>query len=171
MTDHAAALTEAYHAVYDVKDKVPAGSQAFVLCYEACSKIADLMTAQGFTPPERFDGQGRTKIKAVKIEVPFSEAPGVIDPRVFEGDDCWTQCNRWLRAISPPKLGYYKTDVIVTYADGETYQARYDIGADSPTLGQHIRDFIASVNSGAWDPSPEALAQYNTFAATYEIGD
>lgn len=110
------------------------------------------------------------KIKAVKIEVPFSEAPHVIDTRVFDGDDCWEKANRWLRSVTPPELGYYKTDVVVTYADGETYSCRFDIGADAPSLGQHIRDFIAALHDGLWDPDPAEVAKYDTFADTYEIG-
>lgn len=53
------ALTEAYHAVYDAKDKLPPGSLGFYLAYEAAGKIAELMASLGFKAPTRTDGEGR----------------------------------------------------------------------------------------------------------------
>lgn len=56
---HEEALTEAYHAVYDIKDKLPVGGATFWIAFEAAAKITQLMMAQGFTPPQRFDREGR----------------------------------------------------------------------------------------------------------------
>lgn len=160
-------LTEAYHLVFDVKDACETTSDARYLAYEACSKIAALMSELGFDAPARFDGQGRPApttrpepIAATKIEFTFSEAPELCVMGPFEGPECWAHANRALRLIPPPTLGYYKTDFVVTWADGNTYEGRYDIGDDAPTLEQHIIDhltyFVGSANQ--------------QFMATYKIG-
>lgn len=111
-------------------------------------------------------------IPAVRIAFTYSEAPGFVSgsPRVFEGDECWTQASHRLAMLPRPNLGYYKTDFTVTYEDGETYRGRYDVGADAPTLGQHIRDFIKTIQDGGWDASAESRNEYAQFASTYEIG-
>jgi hypothetical protein len=96
-------------------------------------------------------------IPAVMIELPFTEAPVPLPHGPFQGPDCWDQANRWLRLVAPPNLGYYKTDFTVTYEDDTTYEGRYDIGADAPTLGQHIRDHLTFIGN-------------TTFAVTYQIG-
>ena len=84
----------------------------------------------------------QTMIRPTSIEFPFTERPDVRGHVVFEGDDCWAQAQRWLTMSPRPELGYYKTDFTITYADGTTYSGRYDIGADSHTLAQHIRDHL-----------------------------
>ncbi len=56
---HNEKLTEAYHAVYDVKDTIPSGHPGFYEAYEAIQKIAKLMDTLGLAPPRRFDGEGR----------------------------------------------------------------------------------------------------------------
>lgn len=53
------ALTEAFHAVFDVKDTLQPGSEAFRTAYDAIARIEDLLVAVGGQRPQRFDGQGR----------------------------------------------------------------------------------------------------------------
>lgn len=53
-----APLIEAYHVVFDHKDKLPDGPTKY-LAYEAAYKIAELIAALGFEVPQRFDGEGR----------------------------------------------------------------------------------------------------------------
>lgn len=70
------ALTEAYHTVFDHKDRLPEGSRARYLAYETLSKMAELMQALGFEPPSRFDGEGRPANKPRPYLV-LSEADAV----------------------------------------------------------------------------------------------
>lgn len=58
---HFAALTEAYHAVFDLKDSLDdlADANRRYLAYETCHQIAALMHAFGYPVPDRYDGQGR----------------------------------------------------------------------------------------------------------------
>lgn len=58
-TDPQATLTEAFHAVFDVKDTLPEGSDARYIAYEAVQKIDHLMDALGLDAPWRNDGEGR----------------------------------------------------------------------------------------------------------------
>lgn len=109
-------------------------------------------------------------IPAVSISFTYSECPGVNAPRSFSGPDVWRRAAHWLAMLPKPDLGYYKTDFTVTYEDGETYEGRYDIGADAPTLGSHIRGFIKSLERHPAD-NESVVEEYRTFAATYEIGD
>jgi hypothetical protein len=81
-------------------------------------------------------------VVATSIEFPFTEAP-LSTPVRWEGPDCWAQAQHWLTMAPRPDLGYYKTDFVITYADGSEYKGRYDIGADAATLAQHIRDHLA----------------------------
>lgn len=68
--DYEAALTEAYHVAFDVKDahsdpeNPGAGldstdEQIRYTAYLTCQQIENLMERLGYTPPSRFDGQGR----------------------------------------------------------------------------------------------------------------
>lgn len=57
-----AALTEAYHTAFDIKDEAKDAGQRdglFYACYEATNHLADLIARLGGTPPNRFDGDGR----------------------------------------------------------------------------------------------------------------
>lgn len=57
MTTHP--LTEAYHAVFDVKDGLAPGRPGWYEAYEALSKIAEVMKVLGIEVPVRYDGEGR----------------------------------------------------------------------------------------------------------------
>lgn len=56
-----AGLTEAYHLAYDIKDAHtdPSVDGVRYKAYEAVQAIGFLMVSLGFTPPIRFDGDGR----------------------------------------------------------------------------------------------------------------
>lgn len=92
---------------------------------------------------------------ATKIRIEFSEsrehqnrAYDETNPKVFEGDDCWTLAQAYLNVLAHygPKSGYDKTDVVVTFADGHEYGCRLDIqhpDGRNPDhrLAEHIRRF------------------------------
>ena len=54
----AESLTEAYHVIYDVKDRTNDEGIRYA-AYEASKKLALLMAALKITVPMRFDGEGR----------------------------------------------------------------------------------------------------------------
>lgn len=51
----AARLTAAYHLVYDVKDSLEPGTNAFQAAYKAHAAIAELMRFTGVAEPDRYD--------------------------------------------------------------------------------------------------------------------
>lgn len=42
-------------------------------------------------------------------------------------------------------MGYWKTDFVLHFSNGETYKGRYDIGCDAPTLTDHVTKYLRSV--------------------------
>lgn len=42
-------------------------------------------------------------------------------------------------------MGYWKTDFTITFSNDETYKGRYDIGADYPTLSDHVVSYLKQV--------------------------
>ena len=96
-----------------------------------------------------------TKINASKIEVIWGEGYEMT-PITFSDDSnlaesIWTRFQFWARCRAgchKPFKGYLKTDFRVTWADGETYEGRYDLhenglGDDNQTLAQHIISFLS----------------------------
>jgi hypothetical protein len=111
-------------------------------------------------------------IPATKITIGWSESPHIQEGKVFAGEGLWREAARYLNRFPGPDLGYYKTDFAVTFADGEKYVGRYDIGHDEPTLEDHILGFIGDVvDDGYWDQSEETLAWYRKFRNEYQLGD
>lgn len=100
------------------------------------------------------------KVPAVSIRIGFSESNYIQEGATFVGPTAWRDASAYLVCSPAPDLGSYKTDFVVTFADGETYSGRFDIGADAPSLEEHVRDFLASDL-----PSCEA------FRNSYKIGD
>lgn len=140
-------------------------------------------------------------IKAIKIEILWSECPYLGNaPYVFEGDNCWEKARKLLRdaasLIKPDMLGYHKTDYKVTWADGETYEARADLKyighkdneIDLPELIRQSCIFGGGLamspehrNTWHWmkedrydailaNVTPEQQAACRTFLEEYEIG-
>jgi hypothetical protein len=57
-----AALTEAFHLLFDIKDEARDANKVDSVagkCYTAINAIKDVMKALGYTPPTRYDGDGR----------------------------------------------------------------------------------------------------------------
>lgn len=119
------------------------------------------------------------KIKAIKIEVPFSEGLPMA-PKEFIGENCWEQFQKFanLRAKDyefslngKPWLGYLKTDFKIVFLNGEIYRGRYDITKDGfengKTLAEHIRDFIL-FNSGQKCPKHLKKEDYTDFLSKME---
>lgn len=77
-----------------------------------------------------------------EIEIGFSEAPG------HKRWTCKTlaSANAYLWRLGKPDLGYWKTDFKITLDDGDIYEGRFDIGADAPTLEQHIIHYCKKMN-------------------------
>lgn len=50
-----AALVDAFHAVYDIKDQAEPGGDVFVKCHYVCSHLHDLMDLVGVEAPDRRD--------------------------------------------------------------------------------------------------------------------
>lgn len=99
-------------------------------------------------------------IKAVKIEIGFSEHPAIqqFGAPTFT---CMRSANEYFahenRMVEYAKalnqmMGYYKTDFTITFEDGTQYKGRYDFGSDAVDLTTHIRRF-AECYSGRIKPS------------------
>jgi hypothetical protein len=93
---------------------------------------------------------------------------------------------RW-RGTAPEGGGYHKCDFRVTYADGETYEGRFDLTRDgSCDLASHMRHHCEG-GAGRWYPphtnearwatylrdvvGEERVAAYGKFLDGYQIGD
>lgn len=89
-----------------------------------------------------------TKVKIRRAEGPRELCDGTF--RVFEGEDAETQGNAYLREISqtaPRGGGYDKTDVRILFANGQKWDARFDVKHSSESdndrdLRRHVRDFL-----------------------------
>ena len=80
-------------------------------------------------------------IKMISIQFPFSESNLVNTQTTFTS---FVAANNHLNfaRIGAPKLGYHKTDFVLTYEDGETYKGRYDIKRnDYISLEEHVQSF------------------------------
>lgn len=53
-------LAEAYHAIYDVKDRHLANENIRVAAYNALHALESLLDTLGLPTPARYDGQGRS---------------------------------------------------------------------------------------------------------------
>jgi len=64
--------------------------------------------------------------------------------------------------------GYYKMDVVVTWEDGETYTARYDLERPEKyaSLQKHIRNHCR-FHGGIWKPAHLTMSQYNHYLHEY----
>jgi hypothetical protein len=125
------------------------------------------------------------KIPAVSIAITRAEGPArLCRTRTFK---TWKNAHAALLAAVktyPAGGGYDKHDLLVTFADGETYKGRLDCKADGSDTdpAQHIRDAVAFMAGNRcpahWDAekyhahikenladAAEALA----FLATYEV--
>lgn len=86
--------------------------------------------------------------KITEVAFGFSEAG--FAPLSFEDKgeiSALNQANAFLKRVTPPELGYYKTDFKVTFADGHVYEGRYDIGSDAASIEEHVVKFCTWVLS------------------------
>lgn len=84
------------------------------------------------------------KILPREIVIAFSESPRLKDGATFES---FAEINRALRsaAVEAPDSGAYrKTEIVITFADGEMYTARLDL-TRAHTLGDVLGDHVAQV--------------------------
>lgn len=136
------------------------------------------------------------KVAAVKITL--DRAEGLASECVVvvvEGRNVWDQADavllQWSKT-APKSGGYDKCDFEVVYADGETYEGRYDLKhhtIEHPDLGEHIRGFVGCVaglvqpewtkergNEKHWESMKKRHEEngdaktFLTFWNTYEIG-
>ncbi len=118
------------------------------------------------------------KVRAVSIWLNRAEGPRAECGEVTsEGPDVWAwadaQLATWSRTAPDRGFGYDKCDFKVTYADGSTYDGRYDIERGvRPDLAAHMKDHFAHVLANPRVHEPYInLDHARTFLATYEIGD
>lgn len=145
---------------------------------------------------ERIMNGDRRKVAAVKITL--DRAEGLASECVVvvvEGRKVWDQADavllQWSKT-APKTGGYDKCDFKVEYADGETYEGRYDLkhhSIETPDLGEHIRSFVGCVagivqpkwtmergNEMHWQDMKQRhekngeAEEYRNFWNTYEIG-
>lgn len=108
------------------------------------------------------------KIPVDFICFPYSESGNEKLDSLFYS---WQDAEDALASVNPPDLGYYKTDFVITYKDGETYQGRFDIGADAPTLREHILNLISHIKTNKYGRyKPETVKDFSEFEKKYQIG-
>jgi hypothetical protein len=112
--------------------------------------------------------------------------------RYVDGANVWRRADAVLAAWShsaPRTSRYHKCDFVVTYADGETYQGRYDLVRmcvdGYPSIERHMlshcgmssgRAKPAHLTQAQWDGylseivGVEHQAEYARFLDTYQIG-
>ena len=146
---------------------------------------------------ERIMKGDRRKVAAVKITL--DRAEGLVSEcgiEIAEGPKVWDAADeilfRWSKT-APKTGGYDKCDFKVEYADGETYEGRYDLkhhSIETPDLGNHIYQFVgcgANLIQPLWTKErgnerhwPEMMKRheengeaeaYRNFWNTYEIGE
>ena len=102
-------------------------------------------------------------IKATTIEVTFTEAGDR-----FRGTfETWIGADVALGRIADARRGpgYSKTDVLITWADGEQYKARLDITAGSlPSLARHVRQHCEAM-TGRRVPDGRTSEEWTRFLA------
>lgn len=110
-------------------------------------------------------------IHATAIMLNRAEGPIAHTGKVeLSGPDVWAQAERQLAKwrVTAGRIGYDKTDFVVTFADGETYTGCYLLGRfDSLPLAEHIRGFLRTAVQHGFIPEAEA----SDWQATYSLTD
>lgn len=90
----------------------------------------------------------------------------------FEAAD--DQLRRWARTAPKKGGGYDKTDFKVEWADGETYDGRYDLQREDTTksnlLGSHIQHYLA-FHAGLFCPEHMQRADYENYLVQSGCGE
>ena len=129
-------------------------------------------------------------IKATSIMIDRVEGPSALcTKKTLTGENVWQKAQSLLLKhsdTSPKNGGYDKCDFIVTFADGETYQGRYDLkhhSVELPSLEQHMLNFLNFIGgkNRAWASEkeyaeimardPQRKEDAIKFLNTYAIGD
>lgn len=143
-------------------------------------------------PKPKWEGPG--KVPAVKITLTRAEGYAAeCVTVVLEGPELWTRANGTLHGWSytaPKSGGYNKCDFKVEYADGETYEGRYDLKhftLEMPSLARHMVGFLevaslrvkpGNMSAEDWERyakvsrarDSEHAEAYGKFLDSYEIG-
>ncbi len=115
---------------------------------------------------------GRLVIALRKITIKWSESPAVHDGCTFTSFAAASAVlSAAARQRAPFAGGYYKTSVIVEWADGETYEARIDLqhethGHLANVVGAHVRSFCEFSSGRKCPPHMTAEAHVGYLAAT-----
>lgn len=107
------------------------------------------------------------KIKVKRITVQCAEGPSYLCHLKTASN--FEEANSLLRAISNdgPDLGYYKTDFVIEFENGDTYEGRFDVYRwDNPDkepidLQGHVRRFV-QFYAGLRKPDRLTEVQYKT---------
>lgn len=87
-----------------------------------------------------------TKIRIVKVTTSFSELGEAANRSWGDIQSADAAIRLIERSVireknAGKKFGYYKTDFILHFADGNTYSGRYDIGDGEYGFSNHVRRF------------------------------
>jgi hypothetical protein len=85
-----------------------------------------------------------------------------------------SQLRKWARTAPKEGRGYDKTDFQVEWADGETYEGRYDLKHDDTTkgnlIGSHIQHFVA-FHAGIFCPEHMTRKDYEAYLEREGAGE
>jgi hypothetical protein len=111
---------------------------------------------------------GVREIRLERAEGP-SPLPGPRTVASFEEADAVLR--EWART-APEGGGYDKCDFRITYADGDTYEGRYDLtrGMDEGTLARHVQCHVLFY-AGLWMPPHLTEARYRNVVARAEVAN
>src|SRR5690606_27492344 len=117
------------------------------------------------------------KIQATKIIITRAEGPKALcgNLKVFEGNDCWENANRWLYSQShtfPEKGGYDKHDFEIVFENGRTWDGRLDCKSflcenNDLNIARHVKSF-AEFYAGMRKPSHMEDEVYLNFISQHE---
>lgn len=108
------------------------------------------------------------KIKVKEVWLNRAEGPrGQTGERTVHSlEDADETLRDWARTAPKPSGGYDKTDFKVTFADGETYEGRYDLTQEDrkkkSLLGTHIQENLL-FHGGLHRPSHLTAEQYDRY--------
>lgn len=80
--------------------------------------------------------------------------------------DTYNQFDAYIRTLPTPAMGYYKTDVILTFEDGLTYKARYDMRDEREYLQDHLWNHNLFYG-GVYRPSHLTVEQYKNYLSNF----
>jgi len=106
------------------------------------------------------------KVRIANVKVEWSESNRLEDGTMFPTLADANVGLRFAAQAAPAGGGYHKTSVVITWADGETYQARIDLVREDAQkanlIGAHVREFCEFASGRKCPPgwTPERLEQH-----------